>query len=193
MSRMLWEERLEGQAVPLTMPELYQTLERLLESLKQSPPTRDEVRLQARGASTRLGSLLDALPSEPSLLEGQNLTLEALRLGMTRAVADGVELFLWDETPSSSLDIELAPNREMLSLLQKNITQIVELAQSNWSQAHPDDIYLLCEYGKHQNLASLEEGGRAATDGSDFQKFLLASFKGGYAIGLAQTAVTYKC
>ena len=192
--RTLWDERLQGHALPFTMPELYEALEQLLSSLKESPPSRDEIRNQAVYVSDKLLGLLEALPSELRLLEGQNLTLEALRLGMTRAVSDGTELFLWEEMPSSgALDFEGSSEPEMLFLLQKNLNQILEIAQSNWTLSHPDDLYLLCEYGKHQNLASLEEGGRAATDGSDFAKFLMASFKGGYAIGLAQAAVTFKC
>jgi hypothetical protein len=174
------------------MMELYSQVEDFLHSLKAEPAHIDELRSQSETLTAALGPLLEAVPSEPSLLEAQNITLEAFALGAVRGAGDGAILFFHDsEVPQPTLKLGIEPLRKSERLLQENLEKIVGVAETNWRKAHPDDLHLLIGYGKQENSRSLEEGGRFVSTGAkrdEFRIFLMASFKGGYAVGMAQAA-----
>jgi hypothetical protein len=79
--------------------------------------------------------------------------------------------------------------------LWENLDRVLETGDSQWRQAHIDDLQLLSGYGKHENRHSLEEGealqAQSAGQDSAFPAFLLASFKGGYAMGVVDAAVMF--
>ena len=177
------------------MMELYGQVEGFLKSLKAEPVEADELRLQSETLTAALGPLLRGLPSEPSLLEAQNITLEAFALGAVRGAGDGTLLYLHQSpVPQPAINLEIETLRSSERLLQDNLEKIVGVAETNWRKAHPDDLHLLIGYGKQENSRSPEEGGRLISQGAghdEFRTFLLASFKGGYAVGIAHAAGTF--
>lgn len=192
----VWSERNKGKPSAVTVPELYQQVEDFLCGLKARPAPHKQLLEQSGILTKALAPLVTAVPAEQSMLQAQNFTLEALALGMVRGASDGAVVFHYQQSiehPKFEFDDEaLSASAEVL---HNNLVKIAEVAHNEWSKAHPDDLHLLCGFGKQENIGSLQEGGKLGvadtTDRFDFQKFLLASFKGGYATGLIQAAVVY--
>lgn len=192
----LWVERNQGKTPAVTVSELYERIEDFLQSLKYQPVGFSELTAQSDLLLEALPRLVTCLNQKPGLMQAQNLTLEALGLGMVLGACDGVLLFQETTLPApAQFALEGKELNRLAQVLAKNMSEIALVAQTNWKKAHPDDLHLLSGYGKEQNLKSLEEGGQLATDSKtellDFQKFLLASVKGGYAMGMAEAAVVW--
>ena len=142
----------------------------------------------------KLGPLIEAVPDRLSMLQAQNFTLEALALGMVCGAGDGMlEFFHHAQRKHEPLSLDKPQLQSDSQTLSKNLEQILTTARENWSKAHPDDLHLLCGYGKQENQNSLQEGGKLAAecekDLYPYRKFLLATFKGGYAMGVIEAAV----
>ncbi len=192
----VWSERNKGRTAAVTVPELYQQVEQFLRSLKDKPAPHNELLEQSETLSRALMPLVAAVKENQSMLQAQNFTLEAFALGMVRGAGDGAVLFQYQQSvehPEFETDDEAL--KSSAEVLHKNIKHIAETAQNQWAKAHSDDLHLLCGYGKQENLGSLQEGGKLGvkdeTSLFEFRKFLLASFKGGYATGMIQAAVIF--
>ena len=140
--------------------------------------------------------LIERAPSNPSLLEAQNFTLESFSKGMICGAGDGTLLFQHQRiAPSPEIALTRADLQDSAKLLKENLERVLSVAEENWTRAHPDDLHLLFGYGKQENAATLKEASKYAADDRserEFLNFLLASFKGAYALGVAQAAVVFR-
>lgn len=141
------------------------------------------------GAVQALAGLPDVAP------EASRLSLEALARGMRCGVWDGANLFRTGTMPEPLARLKDGALAHQVDLLQKSVERTCEVARQNWSRMAPEDLELLSEYGKQQNLATGEEGlelaARPQTSLLDFQIFLLATFKAGYAIGMVDAVLVF--
>jgi hypothetical protein len=191
----IWNQRAEpSQAV--TVSELYEQVETFLAGLKSRPATVAELENQSAILTQSLPELVLSAATELSMLQAQNMTLEAFALGMIRGAGDGSLLFQHRvHAPHPPLEFEAELLQPSAQTLLKNLVQITEVAGEKWPESHPDDLHLLCAYAKHENQNTLREGSQVAQQCSpqmyEFQHFLLATFKGGFATGLIQAAVTF--
>ena len=190
----IWSQRNLGRTPAVTVEELYEQVEAFAEGLVSNPVVPDVLIAEGEALSSKLVPLVEAVSSEPSMLQAQNFTLEALALGMIVGVCDGTLIYLGQKRREPSKlhfkDTKLQSNARTLT---KNLNQILKTADEQWRKSHPDDLHLLCGYGKQENLNSLQEGSKVAGDCKEdlypYRKFLLATFKGGYAMGAIQAAV----
>jgi hypothetical protein len=139
---------------------------------------------------------VDGLLDDFDAQQAREFTLAALTGGMFSGALDGTLLFREKErVVQPKLESSLSYLRKPTGLLWGNLAQVLEVGHSSWGQAHVDDLQLLSGYGKHENRNSLEEGEalerQTRGDRSQFQAFLLASFKGGYAMGVVDAAVMF--
>lgn len=176
------------------MGELYERVESFVRSLKTDPVEPTRLQDQGQQLFQKLGPLIEAVPDHLSMLQAQNFTLEAFALGMVCGAGDGMlDFFHHAQRKSEVLALSDKRLENDAKILTHNLGQIRTTAKENWSKAHPDDLHLLCGYGKQENLGSLQEGAKLAEECDDdlypYRKFLLATFKGGYAIGMIQAAV----
>lgn len=188
--------RLADQPHPVTVADLYGEIEALLEDMYARPAEAEELREDSRSLKGRLLEMVDSLALELSSQDAREHTLAALTGGMFSGVLDGTLMFSVGERPTQpTTESQHAYLTKPSRLLWENLERVLETAHSNWREAHVDDLQLLSGYGRHENRHSLEEGEalerQTRGDRSQFQAFLLASFKGGYAMGVVDSAVMF--
>lgn len=188
--------RLAGAPHPRTVLDLYTQVADLLENLAVTLASAEELRRDSLDLKHKLLPTVDGLALRLAAQEARDLTLAALTGGMFSGALDGTLLFSHGQRVSqpqleSGLPYLAQPSR----ILWDNLDRVLETGDSNWRQGHVDDLQLLSGYGKHENRNSLEEGeameAQTRGDRSQFQAFLLASFKGGYAMGVVDAAVVF--
>lgn len=178
------------------MSELYHEAADLLEALRDQPASVTALVRDSSLLKFRLMEMVDQLEAEFSPESAREFTLAALSGGIFSGALDGTLLFAHQHRVAQPQQPSLLSALEKPSrLLWENLHRVLEVAESNWSQAHIDDLQLLSGYGKHENRLSLEEGEemeqRTRGDRLAFQQFLMASFKGGYAMGTVDAAVMF--
>jgi len=90
----------------------------------------------------------------------------------------------WEE---EAPDFIAGPLAGSWQTLWSNLNDARRVAHSSWRKMEREDLHLLWEYGRHQNLDTLEQAVRfQERPDHEFQVFLLATFKAGYAIAMAQ-------
>jgi hypothetical protein len=188
--------RLSDPPHPATIEELYREVEDLLEDLHASPASPEELRGDSSHLKRRLIELVDGLELELSPKKAREFTLAALAGGMFAGALDGTLLYSHSErTEQPALRSSLAYLQRSSGVLWENLSRVLEVGESSWRHAHVDDLQLLSGYGKHENRHSMDEGeeleAQTRDDRSQFQAFLLASFKGGYAMGVVDSAVMF--
>ncbi len=188
--------RLAGQPHPMNVQDLYREIEDLLENLHALPASGQELRDDSANLKDRLLEMVDSLALELTPQGAREHTLAALTGGMFSGALDGALMFSAGERIKQPATESRHPYLTKPSrLLWENLERVLETAHSNWRQAHVDDLQLLSGYGRHENRHSLEEGEalerQTRGDRSQFQAFLLASFKGGYAMGVVDAAVMF--
>jgi hypothetical protein len=188
--------RLAGQAPPTSLPELYLEIRDLLQDLDAAPATPKELRDDSGRLKGRLMEMVDGLELDFSPQAARDYTLAAMTGGMFSGALDGTLLFSQGQRASQpGLKSAHAFLGKPSRLLWENLDRVLAVAQDSWAAAHVDDLQLLSGYGKHENRDSLEEGEglerQTRGDRSQFQAFLLASFKGGYAMGVVDAAVIF--
>ena len=184
--QLLWDLRTAGSPRAVTVPELYQQVEDFVTSLKSEPPAANEVSAQGLYLQSALIPVAQAVPAEPSALQAQNLTLEALAVGMVAGCGDAFLLCAGEECSElESFIFQESPLTDAGALLRKGLANVRSTVSGPWSQTAADDLHLLSGYAKQENENSLQEGAQVAQDKgrAEFQRFLLATFKGGYATG----------
>lgn len=136
---------------------------------------------------------LEELPRATA--EASRLSLEALSRGMRCGAWDGGVLFRTGELPEPLESGDGSQLAHQVGLLQKSLERTCAIALENWSLMAREDLELLSDYGKQQNLATGREGSdlvdRSGTSLPDFQTFLLATFKAGYAIGMVDAVLVF--
>jgi hypothetical protein len=177
------------------MGDLYKDVEDLLEALHSHRADPQEMQNDSHCLKEKLIAMVETLTHDGPLAP-RELTLAALAGGMFAGALDGTTLFLCGQRVEQPALNGLLPHlARPTQLLWENLARILETAQSNWSCAHVDDLQLLSGYGKHENRLSLEEGEQMEAKSRDdlpkFQAFLLAGFKGGYAMGVVDAAVMF--
>lgn len=188
--------RLAGQPRPASLNDLYGEVGDLLADLHLTPAQVAELRDDSLHLKTRLLELVDGLELEFAAQAARDFTLAALTGGMFAGALDGTLLYLHSErVEQPALQSKKAYLTRSSTLLWDNLSRVLEVGESSWGQAHVDDLQLLSGYGKHENRHSLDEGealeAQTRGDRSQFQAFMLASFKGGYAMGVVDAAVTF--
>jgi hypothetical protein len=172
----------------ITVPDLYKFIDEFAESMARTAPEQSEVEEKSESAKLSLKPLVDSASGHLSALTAGDLALKALQFGMVSGISDGLRLSgsePWLETPEVP---EGAPVASSWPTLWSNLDDARSVAHSNWKAMEKDDLHLLWEYGRHQNLDTLTVASRYAdkADPEPFQVFLLATFKAGYAVAIAQ-------
>ncbi len=192
----LCTHRFQEVSAPRNVADLYLQVENLVVELHRNPAEPNELQEDSLRIKAKLTHLVDASSDLKSDEQAELTTLAALTGGMFAGSLDGVLLFHFQEIVEqpcfvSSHDHLAHPTK----ILRDNLEKVLTVAHSSWKQAHVDDLQLLSGYGKHQNRNSLEEGvemeSRTRKDRVAFQTFLLATFKGAYAMGVADAAVMF--
>lgn len=188
--------RLSGHPHPRSVADLYLEIEELLENLHARPASSAELRNDALSLKGRLMEMVDSLAMELSPQDAREHTLAALTGGMFSGVLDGALMFSQGERPvQPDTESKHAYLVKSSRLLWQNLERVLETGDASWREAHIDDLQLLSGYGRHENRHSLDEGEalerQTRGDRSQFQAFLLASFKGGYAMGVVDAAVMF--
>lgn len=192
----LRDVRLSEAVPPQSVADLYLQIADLLWDLRRQQATPEQLRDDSLELKRGLIALVDRGAPPSAASAASEWTLTALAGGMFAGALDGTLLFALGESASQP---ELRCRDQGLhrpcQLLWDNLGRVLEVAADNWSQAHVDDLQLLSGYGRHQNRDSLQEGEAAQReaqgDWGQFGAFLLASFKGGYAMGVADAAVVF--
>lgn len=173
----------------ITVPDLYQFIDGFIETLKEP-----EARQNFQMAKADFENLIEQVPADLSALTSGDLALKALQLGMVAGIADGLRLAT-SEPWREEFEPESLPLARSWSTLWSNLNDVRATAHQSWKPMEPDDLHLLWEYGRHQNLDTLKQAfayaGRA--DNLDFKVFLLATFKSGYAVSMAQALWKFTC
>lgn len=188
---MNWSEYNKDHGPAVTIPDLYQLISGFLQELTPKETTHSMLRGETEKIFESLTGLIESVPEDLSLLKAQNFTLDVFAAGMLAGACEGY-LILVDQTLDGMREFAFKDNELRASsyILCKNIGQIRQTVKENWSQAHPDDLHLLKGYAEHENAATLQEGGQIGLASSvSLQRFLLATFKGGYATGAVFAAV----
>lgn len=185
-----------GQAPPETMTQLYTEVEDFLEEAATRDLAVQQLHEESSLLKDRLIDLVDSLASPSGSPSDRAATLAALTAGMFAGALDGMLLFVHNQRVKQPIKQSCHPALQDSSrLLWENLERVLEVGQANWAEAHVDDLQLLSGYGKHENRRSLEEGqesgARSGEDRLPFQSFILASFKGGYAMGVVDAAVMF--
>lgn len=186
------------QALPnalSTVPDLYQFVEDLVVSLHDAPRL-ETLAADSLALKSELMPLVQRVQGKPAPGETRAFTIKALRAGMMSGALDGASLYQTHRiTPQPDFASDQPHLQSLARTLKNNLEQVLLVAQTNWGNSHVDDLQLLSGYGKHQNLQTLEEGEELVNQGgfqaSDLQAFLMATFKGGYAMGVADAAVMF--
>lgn len=188
---MLWDKHLQEHGQVVTVPDLYKAVELFLESLTSREELWDALRAESQAMMDALEPLVETVPAEPSMLIAQNITLDALTFGMLSGACDAHLLLAGHEvSPLLNYGFSDQDLRTAGFILSKNLGQIRQTVRENWTRAHPDDLHLLKGYAQHENAGTLQEAGQIGIKSvPSLQRFLLATFKGGYATGAVFAAV----
>ncbi|MCA9795799.1 MAG: hypothetical protein KC910_28525 [Candidatus Eremiobacteraeota bacterium] len=178
----------------LSVEQLYHSCDDLLMSLKADPQPAEQVRASARAARAYLAPEL-ARQAVPGPREAATVGLKCLAAGMLSGLLDGVLLYTEGQPPDAFRPEVDGKLRDKAEVMAGNLEDIVRVAQQNWARSDADSLQLLSGYGRHENRLSDQEAlALAASPGLslfEFQTFLLATFKGGYAMGMADAAVVF--
>ena len=178
---------------PNSVEELYELAGSLLHLLDEELPNSDELKKDSFSLRSSLLVTVESLEQYPGAERAGLLTLRALSQGMFSGVLDGANLFKHEHrAPVAEVTTAHQHLLKPLSVFSSNLEQVLTIAQDNWSQAHVDDLQLLSGYGRYSNLQSVEEGQKLPeATAQSLQVFLLATYKGGYAMGVADAAVRF--
>lgn len=178
-----------------SVAELYSHVEELLVNLHGTSPDPSKLAHDSLKLKSELMPTVHSLQEMPDTQRAQSLTLASLQQGMLAGALDGANLYrhhrLAPQPDFSSEDPQL---KKFGTTLKENLDRVLLVAQTSWGNSHVDDLQLLSGYGKHQNLQTLEECAellRGPSQLTDLQNFLMATFKGGYAMGMADAAVMF--
>ena len=188
MESALWQKHKSAEPL-VTVPDLYQSIDEFIEFLLSVQPSSQELESQSALAKHELRELVSGIRMPLSALTSGDLALRSLRLGMVNGIVDGLRLQdedVWSEQSRVPPD---SPLSKSWGILWKNLEDARIMARDNWSKMERDDIHLLWEYGRHQNLDTLQQAIHYADHEEPlrFQIFLLATFKAGYAVAVAQS------
>ncbi len=189
-------QRLLHHRVPETVEALFSEVADLLEHLHSLPAQPEQLQENSEHLKSQLLELVDAVGPELEATSSRNATLAALTGGMFAGALDGT--LIYAHSVAVEQPTRLSRNEALArssGVLWQNLARVLEVGQSSWGEAHVDDLQLLSGYGKHENRNSLDEGeameAQSRSDRLEFQTFLLASFKGGYAMGVVDAAVMH--
>ncbi|MGE0496087.1 MAG: hypothetical protein AB7S38_43180 [Vulcanimicrobiota bacterium] len=186
---------LEAARQSQSVEQLYRGCDELLMALKSDPESFEVVRASSLLAKESLGPELQ-MRGLPPPREAAAAGLRALASGMISGLLDGMLLYEQDEPPADfQLTVADAQLQAKADVMVQNLGDIVRVARQSWAQGDADSLQLLSGYGRHENRKSDDEAmALAASPGVplfEFQVFLLATFKGGYAMGMADAAVVF--
>jgi hypothetical protein len=174
--------------VLVTVPDLFKFIDDFIDKVARKGQDQSESEITIQSSKHSLLSLVESANEPVSALGAGDLALGSLRLGMLTGVWEGWRLSFsepWEEVPEIA---ESSPVYRHWTTLCSNLNDVRKMAHDNWKAMEKDDLHLLWKYGRHQNLDTLVEASRYAgdKDPEPFQKFLLATFKSGYAVAVAQ-------
>ena len=189
-------QRLVEHRVPTTIESLFSEVADLLEHLRATPAEPEQLQDNSHQLKFRLLEFVESVGPELDPQNAREATLAAMTSGMFSGALDGTLLYAHRLVSVQPAVLSLKEGLEKPSrLLWENLSRVIDVGQSSWGEAHIDDLQLLAGFGKHENLNSLEEGeaveAQSRADRLEFQTFLLASFKGGYAMGVVDAAVVH--
>jgi len=147
---------------------------------------------EAREMKLALLRDVEAQATVPRAVPASMAAIHALHAGLLCGALDGVITMVAGQTlqdpPMSASAPGLQPK---VDLLVGEMARGREVAGAQWRGMEADDLHLLSGYGKHENRNTAEEAAAAAEGASplDWQTFLLASFKAGYAVGLVDATL----
>lgn len=131
-----------------------------------------------------------SLPADASAEAVRQSSLAALQGGLLCGALDGLITLTAHQAvsaPSLSVPAALEAKRD---LLLSGMAKAREVAQGDWAAMPTDDLQLLAGYGKHQNLHTGDESQALVGQPLAAQaEWLMATFKAGYAIGVADAAI----
>jgi len=130
-----------------------------------------------------------ATASIPAASEARATAIAALRAGLLCGALDGLIVHLADRLPADPVLEAATPELEpKLDLLTKALDRSRGVANTEWRTMEREDLELLSAFGKHENLQTADEAEALVSQENlpllDYQSWLLATFKAGYAIGL---------
>lgn len=193
----IYRRRLVHHRVPNTMAALFSEVANLLEHLHSSPAQPEELQDDSLRLKSQLLELVEAIGPELDRSLSREATLSALTGGMFAGALDGALLYAHRRLVTQpTLQPASAALERPSRVLWGNLARVLEAVQNSWGEeTHVDDLQLFSGAGKLENRNSLEEGeameAQTRADRLEFQTFLLASFKGGYAMGVVDAAVMY--
>lgn len=192
----IYRRRLVPHRVPDTLDVLFSEVANLLEHLHSNPARPEELQDDSLRLKSQLLELTGAIGPELDRPLSREATLSAMTGGMFAGALDGALLYAHQIlVPQPTHQSDPAALEKSWRILWRNLASVLEVGQSSWGEAHVDDLQLLSGHGKHENRNSLEEGeameAQTRADRLEFQTFLLASFKGSYAMGVVDAAVMY--
>lgn len=125
----------------------------------------------------------------PAASEARATAIAALRAGLLCGALDGLIVQLADRLPADPRLEASAPElQQKLDLLTSALDRSRAVANTEWRTMEREDLELLCAFGKHENLQTAEEAEALVSQEDlpvlEYQTWLLATFKAGYAIGL---------
>ena len=171
----------------MTVTSLFVRMEATLMVFHENWEAPDAERYGGRAAAVREGLVerVAALAEKPPAADARRHGLEALDQGMTSGSLDGLVLFRGAQRPDFG-----GPAEGPLEQLRAGLEKAIGIADEHWRHQHVDDLQMLSVYGKHQNQQTEDEAEEAARGAlEDWQVFLLATFKAGYAIGLIDSVI----
>lgn len=171
----------------VTVTELYSSMDELAHRLHRGKPRQDDLKEQSAAAPRTLHEIVQESTRAHSPLALGDQALQVLELGMITGLVDAL---LMEDGPPWEEDVPAfiqGPLEYSWRTLWNNLNDARRVAHDSWKQMERDDLHLLWEYGRHQNLGTLEQAVEyRGKDDEQFQIFLLATYKAGYAIGIAQ-------
>ena len=186
MDTRVWQKYRPDRAV-VTVTQLYKSVDELGHRLHRGKPLREELKEQSAAAPLALKAILEEHTRADSPLVLGNQALEALELGMVTGLVDALRLEDSGPWEEDAPDIVGEPLVSSWKTLWSNLNDARRVADSNWRKMEREDLHLLWEYGRHQNLDTLEQAVRfQGKPDLEFQVFLMATFKAGYAVAMAQ-------
>jgi hypothetical protein len=124
--------------------------------------------------------------------DARQSALRALAAGALCGALDGMLIY------AAELGIADPAHDDVPKDLEENVGKLTSglararaVASKDWKATDADSLQLLAGYGKQSNLQTAEEAAALAEKATlvEFQTFLLATFKAGYAVGLADSAI----
>lgn len=189
-------ERLGLAAPPATLTDLYEEIACLLQSLQSQSPSPAQLQQESLALKHQLITTATLPLTEITPKQARELTLAALASGTYSGALDGTLLYLHQKKYDHPLPESANPKLGLsLKTLQNKLTDILEASLNTWALTDVNDLQLLSGFGKHENRHSLDEGEEkersTREDRIEFSRFLLASFKAGYAIGVIDSTILY--